>query len=1031
MLAALLLALAIPAQAQLLPQNWKPLVVDKWGGLNLLNDSTTIGEDCQYCQNVLTDNGYLEKRPGNVLLATFLAGSRTAFVDEWTAPTGTRYLIGQASTTIYYTNFSGAAVALSTITAGYNLTSTSAFSKLYFSDGANPLWYWDGTSTGTIAGSPICTYTAFKDARLWCANQPSVGTSQVSISSQGGANYWTVPYNVAQIDNAPNTFSFNPDDGDYITCMAATPWGMFVGKRYSSYLVRGNGNLSYDPRILDPKIGCVDNRSVQMVYGVLQWLALDGVYAFDGSSAPKLISRELDPLMKQVRESIYSEGQWATQLRPDWASGTTSTTTGSTPAQSWDFSSLSGSIFPSSGTLYDSNRSPRLQGGVGFSSDTLVNVDTTTVPLSVGYAQIRPSTSGVTVWQSSFPTGNYSTMPTTWTVTAGSFNRALNQANSAAGVSLASIGVEGGTNGSTMYTTAPSSGSPPSASGWTFGYWTITWLPYITNSGGGGSVTYGRCSGSAGDQCLAFDFISDKNTTVSSAWSGYGINITQTNACSSNCAYSLALYRTTAGAKTSLGAYAFEVSPTSTYIGFSTFTVTRTLGGDFIVALGTQPVFSAHDSTSGSETATFSVLTLNSGSSAPNDWANCVSTIQLQGYGSSAIVSRIVDTGIVAPLAGVLSSTFTANNANGQASVAFYLRSSTSPNNDMWTAWSASSNGVVASMPRRYWQYEALFGTSVASDTPKLYSVQLDAVTTGYYYSKVDFVGSLITAWRQFAVSEDNPGTYGYAVRQATYAFAADSSLPWTAQSVNQNVNLSVSTPTYAQFRLSSVGLTSASSAEPITGVFLRWAQGANIPVASASLDRRYYLCVAISTTATVPDTCMVRQKNGKWVFWSGPSIGAMGLYNYNIVAADGGTSSKVWEIMQRGVYSDDGEPIDAYWISSDWTDGAQFNTKVLHEAWVDASAVAASSVTFSYAMDKSSTWVDKTVSLDASGAPASSSYPLVTPQNAVVNKWVSLASGYAKGKYMRLKFEDNTLGDYFRVNSYLLLYETLPRAVP
>lgn len=1025
-------ALAVSVQAQNLPSGWKGEGVNKWGGLNLLQDSTAIDGDCQDCKNVLTDNTFLEKRPGSTLLATISSGTPVSYVNEWVSPAGTRYLIAQAGSTIYQTNFSGSPVFLSTIASGFTLTTTAAFSKLHFADGATPLWYWDGNSTATIPGAPICTYTAFKDNRLFCANIPNASSSQVDISSAGGNGYWVVPPNASLVDNAPNQFLFTPDDGDYITCMAATPFGVFVGKRYSSYMIKGNGNLTYNARLLDPKIGCVDNRTVQMVYGVLVWLALDGVYGYDGSGPPRLISRELDPLMKTVRAGIYSDGQWATQLASDWRTGITSPGTNNLPLNSWDFFSVPGEVFPSSFTLYDDNSNHATEGKLGFNDDSLINIDTTTAPTSLGYAQIKPSTDGVRVWFSSFPAGNFTTTPTTWTTYgAGSVQQFTPVGNAVRG--------SGAGLNNTFFTMAASQGPPPGPNGWTFGVWSVQWVPEATVTGSGNHF-YGiyNTNGQNGTEVFRYDFIADQksHTNPIPLWNGYGYVITGIDNCPGNfCTYRVDLYRNTSSFgqfNIGSGNISFSVSPANTFMGFSTVTVTKTEGGDFAVYFGTTQIITAHDSTPAANVARVSNIYLPQSSAVDgNQGDSILGYADLKGYVSGQILSRIFDTGMTVPFAGALSSTYTLT-ADSATSISFYVRDSTSPNNDMWSAWMASSNGVVAVLPERYWQYQALFNTTVASSTPKLYSVELKAITTGYYYSKVDFIGPQITSWKQFAITEDHPGTYGYAIRTASYAFSqSDTSIPWVPQQANQNIT--ASTGAYAQFRLDSTVLISADQAEPVSAVFLRWANGTYIPLASETLDRRYYLCVTISTTATAPDTCLIRQKNNKWVFFqiASNTISAMGMFNYNIVAAEGDNSSKVLEIMQPGVYNDDGLPINAYWISSDFIGNALFNNEVLHEIWVDASPVAQSSVTVSYAMDKNKTWVDYQFSVDNGEAPDASNYPTVNPQSGDINKYIPLSAGTEVGKFIRLKISDAQLNDYFRINAYLLYTEDMGRSIP
>lgn len=1037
---------ATAASAQTIPSTWKANAVTSWGGLNILSDSTEIDGDAQKAINVLTDSGYLEKRTGNTFLATILAGSPVKYVNDWTAPNGNRYLIAQASQTVYQTNFSGSPVIISSIASGFNITTTPAFSRLEFADGYRPLWYWNGNSTATVTDpsgnlAPTCTYIDYKDSRLWCANLPNGfsvpgntqnggGSSTVLISSSGGDGYWSVPSNVGQVDSTPNRFDFNPDDGDQITCLAHTPWGEFVGKRNSSYIVKGNGNLSYDSRILDSKIGCVDNRSVQMVYGMLKWLTVDGVYGYDATGPPRLLTRELDPLMAQVRESSFSQGQWATQLQPDWANSVESTTTFNLPLLPWDYNTIPGQIFPSSFTLYDDNTDPNLQtnGRAGFTADTLVNIDTTSIPLSIGLAQITVSSSiGIQVWLSSFPAGNFSTVATTWTVASGGV------ASAASGGFPFINGIVANSVGhNVIYTPAPSV-IPSASGGWNYGSWSFGFVPELTSGAG---TFYGACDpGGGNNECLEFNFISNMQNTGASSWSGYGISIFQ-----SAGVFTANLFKEISGSRTNLGSYSYTTPESQNFpdVGLSSFTVTKSPGGYFKVFLNGVQVLSAFDNTAAANTATYSTFDLLEVSNPSGAGGVVLDNVKYKGFASSGtLVSRIYDTGMGAPLAGLFTSSSTLMGTNNQTSIAYYIRSSSSPNNDMWSSWTASSNSVLVVLPNRYWEYEALFNTSVASMTPQLGYVSLVGVTTGYYYSQVDFVGTLITSWRQFGVTENTPGVYGYAVRQATYSFSSNNtSIPWITQTANVNVNMSVSTPTYAQFRLDSTSLVSnpsgASAAESIAAIFLRWDQGQNLPVASDTLDRRYMLCVTISSAASAPDTCLIQQKTGKWVQWSnGGTIGAMGLYNNQMVAADGGTSSKVWRVLQAGVYNDDGFPIDAVWVSGDFTDGLVFNNKVLQEMWVDAAPVQASSVTLSYQYNKMSGWVDYQFFLD-NGQGINPSLPNPYDQFGSLNQYIPLpGAGTQIGKYFRVKFEDNQFNDYYRIVSYLLYLQDQGHSIP
>jgi hypothetical protein len=155
-----------------------------------------------------------------------------------------------------------------------------------------------------------------------------------------------------------------------------------------------------------------------------------------------------------------------------------------------------------------------------------------------------------------------------------------------------------------------------------------------------------------------------------------------------------------------------------------------------------------------------------------------------------------------------------------------------------------------------------------------------------------------------------------------------------------------------------------------------------------------------------------------------------MGIYNYQMLAADGGTSSKVWEIMQPNVFSDDAQPISASWVGEDFVDGLPFNPKIYYGAWIDATPVLGSSVTYSYQVDKSSGYVSVPFSLD-SGQAHDPTLPVSIDQYGDINKWMPPSIGYQVGKYIRAQFSDATLNSYFRINSYQILIQDQPMQFP
>lgn len=348
-------------------QSWQGFPQTKWCGLNTFNDSSQI-DDCDSpdAQNLLTDTGGLEKRPGNIRISQILSGYAVKMVGEWVAPSATRYLIAHASTTIYETDLGASPIAIGTVTVSQNVDMVGAYGKLIFQDGAANPWYWDGTSTATNTGMPTCQYMVFADERIYCANIPSESSSRVRVSSFASINYFTVPGNVSSVGDAPNYFDFQKDDGEGVTCFKATPWGKFIGKKHSTHILKGYDNLTYYKRLIDPKVGCTDTRSVQMVDGLLIWLSYDGIYGWTGSGPPLLLSKDIESLVKQMRQINSQAAQWVIDTFGDWSS--TYISGGGNP--NWNITTTPGSIFPSSSSFVDNS-------STSFNMGTLTNLVST------------------------------------------------------------------------------------------------------------------------------------------------------------------------------------------------------------------------------------------------------------------------------------------------------------------------------------------------------------------------------------------------------------------------------------------------------------------------------------------------------------------------------------------------------------------------------------------------------------------------------------------------------------------------------
>lgn len=956
----LLLALALVGSAGAVVPGEVGFTIDQWGGINTQVDSSRIGDfDAQSADNVLTDRGRLEKRTGNTRLTTILDGYQVQLVKEFIPSSLTRYLIAHASSTVYQTDFGSTPTALSTTSPGTTLDAAQALNQIIFQDGARTPWYWNGTSTDSIGGMPVAKFIEYANERVVLGNLPSTSGSRVAVSSYGSVSYFTVPANVSEVAEAPNTFDFQREDGDQITCLKATRCGVFVGKNNSTHILKGYDNLTFRKDVISANIGCADDRSVQDVDGMIVWLAADAVYAWACSGRPEPISRDIDPIIKTIRQSDSFSASWVLNSQADFEAGIVD----QFGARSKTNTTISpGSVVPSTFTIGATSTS-------AFAAGTLSQV------VSSGSVLMLSSQT----FQDSFDDGDYTTGSDTWTVTAGSYFISGGLLVSNAEGELASV----------IHTT-----------NWIVptGYWSFK-HKYD------GSTFGNQCADHrAYYDCFEFRF-------YRSGANYYAVQYDHFNEGASNFTVDdkrIRLIKRVGGVETTLTTTIVpKAQNTELFVE-----VTRSTGGvmnlfaDNVWQSSTTDLSITGDGYS--EIAASAVLSL-----AP-DLNNRIYDIYYFRYSTGSWTSPIYDTGLSTPIWGAISSTFTTT-GNG-SNVAFYVRASTASDGGGFGSWSSSSDTVVVTADqRRFAQLRADFTAGGSTRTPTLSALTLRGNTSAYYYSPVRFIGSAITAYSTFDALDTIPSgaSITYSVRAATYAFPASNvNLAFSAQDNHELAVVAVSTPAYFQYRALLQPVN--GNAEPsLDRSSLGWDEGLGVPVASGWKDGRYFLCVTISTAATYPDRCLIRQRNGKWVTASGFSAASMTRFNNDLVVGDGSTASRVWKIFQDDVYNDDGAAIASEWISKDFMfapNGLDWPTgqKSINEIWLDARASSSTYQGVAYAVDRSTSYSSSQLDLGAYGDAVNRIVPFSTLPGAL-------------GKSLRIKLSNSDLDKNPEINGFTI----------
>ena len=393
---------------------------------------------------------------------------------------------------------------------------------------------------------------------------------------------------------------------------------------------------------------------------------------------------------------------------------------------------------------------------------------------------------------------------------------------------------------------------------------------------------------------------------------------------------------------------------------FSTYTVLVTSYS--VARFWRNGVFKA----SGTYTGTWDSIIIHTGNGATNgsvtgdiDSVYYASSVADPGNNNiptaSTSTSRIFNTGVSTPVAGVF--TVTLNTPSG-TTAALSIRRSTSPNNDLWSAYESVTPGnKPTTINQQYVQYRATFSHLNFQYAPAISDVSLLFTTTGYFVSQCLNSGTAITSWGLMQCNQDlNDGSLSLQMSTgATCAAATAADVTWNTQ-VNNSV-ISAPTAAFTAYRR-LFGVDSATQTPKHRDCTINWNEGTSRPSVSAEVYRdRYYLAYTSGTTGTpVNDNILVLDSNDQWVVHTAPNCASLLIYNRNLYCGDSGDSGQVYQ-MDVG-QDDDGATFTSTIKTKDFDFGNPFQRKVLSRIYYDLSGLPAQDysidLTPSYALDAS-----------------------------------------------------------------------------
>lgn len=283
-----------------------------------------------YIQNFFTDIEPMAiERNGSVKIDTVTVGGVSTVPGLWsfTDSNGAEWIIRFSSRTFYKNTIGGIPTVFGLVqTTGQIPRATTNLGKIWFVDGSDSLWWFDGTSTGTVASAPLGKLIVSWRNRLVIGNITGA-LSTVRVSRDGDGTDWAIG------GNATDPFSFQiggANDGQYIRCM----WGLYddnmvISRKYDTYILSGFSQTDYQIRSISSEVGCIEPGSQREFDGSLVWLSARGLEDMQGTTIRGVSDPVRDLTDVLIKNSINQRFNIQTS-QLDWGAGTLSVDVSST-----------------------------------------------------------------------------------------------------------------------------------------------------------------------------------------------------------------------------------------------------------------------------------------------------------------------------------------------------------------------------------------------------------------------------------------------------------------------------------------------------------------------------------------------------------------------------------------------------------------------------------------------------------------------------------------------------------------------------
>lgn len=215
-------------------------------------------------------------------------------------------------------------VVIATVGVNDLVNATVALGSIWFTDVTQGVYYWNGTSTTYVSGSPRGSLIANYRERICVAGLNIPNNNDIYCSAYLDGTNWSTSSTLST-----GAILIRVGLSDFFDSITAIYSGyndsMQIFKNRSVYGLYGTDKTDFLLRVLTTEAGCVDGRTVQPYLGGLVFASERGIEFFNGVQVQTPpISDKIDNLLENVRPSSLNSASWSVTTESDFLAGSIS-----------------------------------------------------------------------------------------------------------------------------------------------------------------------------------------------------------------------------------------------------------------------------------------------------------------------------------------------------------------------------------------------------------------------------------------------------------------------------------------------------------------------------------------------------------------------------------------------------------------------------------------------------------------------------------------------------------------------------------